>query len=139
MKVCFLSMSFKNRQWLQPEIAIIQQVLETYGIELNTFVEKYNFKLEEEKAMMDTACAEIRLADLMIAEVSEKAIGVGIELGFAVALNKPVLYLRKAGSEYSTTVGGITQYHIAYHDLTDLEHQLKQTLNFLLFQKNNQS
>lgn len=131
MKVCFLSMSFKNRQQLQPEVATIQQVLEIYGITLNIFVDKYHFKPEEEKAMMATACAEIKLADLLIAEVSEKAIGVGIEIGFAVALSKPVLYLRKEGSEYSTTVGGITSHHIIYSDLTDLKEQLKQTLSAL--------
>ncbi len=64
--------------------------------------------------MMQAACEAIRQVDLLVAEVSEKAIGVGIEVGYAAALGIPVIYLRKADSDYSTTVGGLAAYSLIY-------------------------
>jgi 2'-deoxynucleoside 5'-phosphate N-hydrolase len=84
------------------------------------FVEKYNFDKTQEKQMMQQARHDIDKSSLLIAEVSEKAIGVGIEIGYAIALNKPVIYLRNSQSEYSTTVGGIVDHHIVYSSLEDL-------------------
>jgi 2'-deoxynucleoside 5'-phosphate N-hydrolase len=120
MKTSFLSISYKNRINLQEEVAAIEAVLNDFGISLLVFVDKYQFKTGEEKEMMQTACTEIQAADFLIAEVSEKAIGVGIEVGFASALQKTVIYLRKEGTEYSTTIGGIANHQIVYANTQDL-------------------
>jgi 2'-deoxynucleoside 5'-phosphate N-hydrolase len=126
MKTCFLSISYKNRINLQEEVAVIETVLNDFGITLLVFVDKYHFKAGEEKEMMQTACAEIQTATILIAEVTEKAIGVGIEVGFAAAHQKPVIYLRQEAAEYSTTVGGISDYQIVYADTEDLIQKLRQ-------------
>jgi nucleoside 2-deoxyribosyltransferase len=78
--------------------------------------------------MMQLALSEIAKSDLLIAEVSEKAIGVGIEVGFAAALGKPVIYLRKTDVEYSTTVGGLATETVVYDNLQDLDQKLAQAL-----------
>jgi len=124
MRTCFFSVSLKNRPNLQIEIEKIKYLLDKYSFNINVFVDEYVFSKGEEKKMMNTACIDITNADLLIAEVSEKAIGVGIEVGFAVALNKPVIYLRQDSSEYSSTIGGIVENHIIYKNVDDLEIKL---------------
>ena len=37
---------------------------------------------------------DIDNSDILIAEVSEKAIGVGIEVGYAKAKGKPIIYIK---------------------------------------------
>jgi nucleoside 2-deoxyribosyltransferase len=69
--------------------------------------------------------SEIDRCDLFIAEVSEKGIGVGVETGYAKAHNKPILYLRHAGAEHSTTVSGVSDYHVFYRDAGDLKLKLE--------------
>ena len=64
--------------------------------------------------MMQQAFREIADADLLIAEISEKAMGVGIEIGYAVALQKPVICLRNAGAEHSTTASGSATHSLIY-------------------------
>ena len=76
--------------------------------------------------MMQTAFAEIDKCEILIAEVSDKAIGIGIEVGYAKAKNKPVIYLRHATAEHSTTVSGASDYTVIYADDTDLKKQLSQ-------------
>jgi nucleoside 2-deoxyribosyltransferase len=128
MRRAFLSVSFHHRQQLEAEFEQIINVLRQVGIEAVDFVIMYPFRAGEERAMMKLAMSEIAKSDLLIAEVSEKAIGVGIEVGCAAALGKPVIYLHKTGVEYSTTVGGLAAETITYDNLQDLHQKLAQAL-----------
>ena len=77
---------------------------------------------------MQSACRENDQSDLHIAEVSEKAIGVGIEIGYAVALKIPVIYVRNLLAEHSTTASGSANHTIIYENTADLSFQLLQVL-----------
>jgi nucleoside 2-deoxyribosyltransferase len=115
MKKAYLSIGYQNRQQLEAEITAISAVLSAYQIALFVFVDQYHFAPQQEKEMMQQAFREISGSDLLIAEVSEKAIGVGIEIGYAAALGKPVIYLRQARSEHSTTAAGTAGYSLIYN------------------------
>ena len=91
MKKAYLSIGYVNSQHLQAEIETIRQVLNGFQISLFVFVNHYHFAAHEEKQMMQQVFTDIDAADLFIAEVSEKAIGVGIEIGYAVARQKIIL------------------------------------------------
>lgn len=106
------------------EIETIRQTALRFQFELFVFVDSYHFSVEQEKQMMKQAFSDIESTDFLIAEVSEKSIGVGIEIGYAVALQKPVIYLRHILSEHSTTASGSSQYQIVYQNILDLEKQL---------------
>lgn len=80
---------------------------------------------------MNLACREIAQSDLVIAEVSHKAIGVGVEVGYAVGLGKPVIYLRHIDAEHSTTVAGISTFRIIYATYDDLGRQFAGLLSSL--------
>lgn len=43
----------------------------------------------------------------------------------AKALDKSVVYLRQAEASHSTTMSGISDYHILYHNTEDLGRQVK--------------
>ena len=88
------------------------------------FVDQYRFNAANEKQMMQQALLDIDHCDFLIAEASYKAIGIGVEAGYAKAKGKPVIYLRQQQAPHSTTVSGISDYTIIYDNTTDLKHQL---------------
>lgn len=120
MKKAYLSIGFQSRALRSEETETIRSVLAAAGYTLFVFVDIYRFSADEEKQMMAAAFREIQDADLLIAEVSEKAIGVGIEIGYVAALHKPVLYLRNATAEHSTTAAGAAGFSIVYRDVAEL-------------------
>ena len=78
--------------------------------------------------------AEIDRCDLLIAETSEKGIGIGIEVGYARAKGKPVIYCRHQEAEHSTTVSGMSDFQLVYQDTEDLKTKLNTILHSGIFQ-----
>lgn len=132
MKKAYLSLSFQKRKELQNEVVAIQQALSAFNIDLFVFVDQYLFTKDQEKQMMQQAFADIDSSDLLIAEVSEKAIGVGIEIGYAVAVQKPVIYLRNVLAEHSTTAAGSADHSIIYSNAEDLFKKLTVLLSLVI-------
>jgi len=114
MKKAYFAISYSNRIQFDKEIEGLKALLKEHNIDLFVFVDKYNFESDEENEMMKVAFEEIDSSDFLIAELTTKSIGVGIEIGYAFANEKPIIYLRKKGAEYSTTAAGcsntITEY-----------------------------
>ncbi|MEM8889690.1 MAG: nucleoside 2-deoxyribosyltransferase [Bacteroidota bacterium] len=129
IKRVYLAISLSNRGSLENELVQIQEVFEEKGSEVFIFVDHYHFQKEQEKEMMKAAFQEIDRSDLLIAELSKKAIGVGIELGYARAKGIPILYLRQKGREHSTTASGSSDFHLIYENPRDLGQQLQQLLS----------
>ncbi len=128
MKKAYFAISYSNRYLFDKEIDIIQELFLKNNIELLVFVDKYKFSPNQEKEMMKVAFEEIDNSDFLVAELTTKSIGVGIEIGYAFAKNKPIFYLRKKDSEYSTTVSGCSTAIISYRD----EFDLKETIGEIL-------
>jgi nucleoside 2-deoxyribosyltransferase len=120
----YISVSFSRRKLIAKEVAAITETLHEFKITSLVFVDSYNFDPSQERQMMKQAMADIDKCDLLIAEVSEKAIGVGIEVGYAKAKSKPIIYIRKKQAEHSTTVSGISDFQIIYSDAADLQRQI---------------
>lgn len=129
MRTAYLAISYNNRKNLQTEVDAIRHVLAQHGTKLFVFVDTYQFTPDESRQMMTQAFADINASDLLIAEVSEKAIGVGIEIGYAVAKDKPVIYLRNSAAGHSTTAAGSTDHIVVYKDLPDLATKLAEELS----------
>lgn len=134
MKKAFLSVSLQNRPHLTQVFEAITATLHQFDVMPIDFVTTYQFHTGQEREMMTLACSLIRNADVLIAEVSQKAIGVGIEVGYAAALGLPIIYLRQANAELSTTVGGIATYSLVYQATEDLANQLRLVLG-VIFEK----
>jgi nucleoside 2-deoxyribosyltransferase len=125
----YLAISLSLRPILDPVVKTLQQVLAEYGIELFVFVDHYQFSPTQEKEMMQQAFLEIDRCHLLIAECSEKAIGVGIEAGYALGKGKQVWYLRPHNAPHSTTVAGAAHKSIVYHNTNDLTDQIRKELH----------
>lgn len=134
MKKAYLAIGYQNRSCLSEEVKAISSTLAEFNWEICVFTDQYTFLPHQANEMMQQAFKEISSSDLLIAEVTEKAIGVGIEIGYAVAQSIPVWYLRKQQAEHSTTAAGAANTSLLYDNTTDLVKKLKDALT-LLFSK----
>lgn len=125
----YLAISLSLRSALDLVVKSLEQVLAEHNIQLFVFVDHYHFSPDQEKEMMHAAFHEIDRCHLLIAECSEKAIGVGIEAGFALGKGKKLWYIRAAGAAHSTTVAGSAHQCFIYHNPADLINQIRKELH----------
>jgi len=76
----------------------------------------------DSKSFIESDC------DLIIAEVSEPSIGLGIELGWANMYNKPVVCFYKVGSQVSESIRMVTNQIFEYSDGEDLIKKIKEVI-----------
>ncbi|WP_413513946.1 nucleoside 2-deoxyribosyltransferase [Myroides odoratus] len=131
----YISCSFAKRKELDQAVESIKNTLLSQGYFPWVFVDNYTFTLEQEKEMMHQAMQDIEASVFLLAETSDKGIGIGIEAGYAKALNKPVVYLRNIAAEHSTTLAGISDYQIVYADGTDLAIQVEKVVQAISHNK----
>ena len=128
----YISISFNKRKSTSSELGVICDTLKEFKIAPFIFVDKYRFDAAQERQMMEQAISDIGQCDLLIAEVSDKAIGIGVEVGYAKAMAKPIVYIRRKSAEHSTTISGISDFHIFFIDTKDLQEQLAKVLQEIL-------
>ncbi len=121
----YISCSFALRKVLEQELQTIKSILLAQQYQPWVFVEHYTFSIKQEREMMQQAMQDIENSVFLLAETTDKGIGIGIEAGYAKALKKPVVYLRKQSAEHSTTLAGLSDYQIVYQDTADLARQLQ--------------
>ena len=131
----YIAISFSKRKERKEELNSIGKVLLAHNVKPFVFVDTYNFTSEQEKEMMNEAMKAIDDCDLLIAETSDKAIGIGVEVGYAKAKEKPLIYLRNKNADHSTTVSGISDFTILYNDIDDMEEKLHNILGKLINKK----
>lgn len=124
----YIAISYSKRKELAEELTAIKEALLASGINPFVFIEQFQFDPSQEKEMMQEAMRQLDAADLLIAETSDKAIGIGIEAGYAKAKGKPVIYLRNKKADHSSTLSGISDQQVIYTDSIDLKHLLAATL-----------
>lgn len=125
----YISISYKERTTLVQELETISSVLQSHGITAFIFVDQFQFSTAQEKEMMQQAMLSIDECDLLIAETSDKAIGIGVEAGYAKAKGKKVIYLRNKNAEHSTTLSGISDFQITYTGTDELRQKLSIVLS----------
>lgn len=125
----YIAISYSQRNELAEELTVIKEVLVASGINPFVFAEQFQFHPSQEKEMMQEAMQKIDAADLLIAETSDKAIGIGIEAGYAKAKGKPVIYVRTKKADHSTTLSGISDQQVIYENSIDLKEKLQMILS----------
>ena len=132
MTKAYISISYNKRQELNDELQSIIETLKKFHIKPFVFVDNFKFSSEQEKEMMQQAILSIDDCDLLIAETSDKGIGIGVEVGYAKAKGKPVIYMRNKNADHSTTVSGLSDSQIIYDDVKDLKEQLAIVLSEII-------
>lgn len=65
---------------------------------------------------------------MMIAEITYRSTGLGIEMGWVNDLGKPIICLIKSGNEISDSIRIITDTFIEYNNAEDLKEGLKKAM-----------
>ncbi|WP_041893151.1 hypothetical protein [Myroides profundi] len=128
MKQVYISCSFSMQKELKEVIDTIKKAVEAVDYTPFVFIEQYTFDITQEKEMMIQALKDIDQSCCLFAETTDKGIGIGIEAGYAKAQGRPIVYLRQADASHSTTMSGMADYHILYHNTEDLGRQVKKVL-----------
>ena len=123
-QTAYISLSIRKRKLLDPVVTVITTALTRFGITPLVFVDNHHFTAAQEQEMMQQAMKDIDGCSLLIAETSDKGIGIGVEVGYARAKGKPVIYLRHQSAKHSSTVSGISNYQIIYANDKELKDQI---------------
>ncbi len=101
---------------------LYQPIKNSTLIQEHTFIFPHEHSMEpfNSKGLFQNGC------DLIIAEVSYPATGVGIEIGWANMLNIPVVCIFKNGFEISMSLKSITDKFLNYSNNDELLKQLRQ-------------
>lgn len=67
-------------------------------------------------------------SDLVVVDLTEKGVGVGIEAGYAHARAKPIVSIAERGSDISATLRGISTEVVLYRQDADLPKLLQPIL-----------
>ncbi len=102
----------------------IASVLELKGYEAIFIVN--NAAMEESNKydsheLMKLTFEKIDTCDLVIIDLTEKGVGLGIEAGYAYAKGIPIITIAKSGSDISETLKGISNEIIFYNSIEDLD------------------
>lgn len=134
----YISISYTKRREMNDELHSIIKVLKEFQIKPFVFVDNFKFSAEQEREMMQQAMLSIDDCDIVIAETSDKGIGIGVEVGYAKAKGKQVIYMRNKNAEHSTTVSGTSDHQVIYSNTNDLKDQLVVLLSRVItFQNKN--
>lgn len=107
----YFAASYQKRE----EFIDLYKYLLSIGVEVSAPIYQYHVDDDiDYKKLMNYAFKEINSSNILMAETTYKEIGIGIEIGYAKANNIPIIYLRKKGSELSTTVLGTSDEEIVY-------------------------
>lgn len=131
----FISISHAHRKTMTSVINSISSTVENYGLIPLVFTDHYILKDDDYKSMMKTAFQYIDESVCLISELSHQAIGVGIEIGYAKAKGKPIIYLLNKREKLSTTALGTADYYIQYNDHQQIKELLSPILISLYKQK----
>jgi len=73
------------------------------------------------KEIMQETFVKIDSSDLVVIDVSEKGVGLGIEAGYAKAKGKELIVTVRKGTKVSTTISGIADRVIDYESISGIK------------------
>ena len=78
--------------------------------------------------LMRRTFSEIDSSNLLVVDLTEKGVGLGIEAGYAYAKQIPIVVIARKGSDISTTLQGIAQKLFLYDEFEDLADFFEDTI-----------
>lgn len=102
----------------------ISSILENNGYETICIVRDINIEHQNRYSpcdLMKLTFEKIDSCDLVIIDLTEKGVGLGIEAGYAYAKETPIITIAKSGSDISETLVGISKKIFFYKNIEDIE------------------
>lgn len=128
----YISVDTITRKSLGKEIIALGMAMSTANVEQFIFVDKYPFEAGQEAEMMQQAMKEIDSSNFLIIEATSVNVTSCIELGYAKAKRKPIVYLQKAEADTNDLLFALSNFHILYSSPKDLFDQLSEFLKNVL-------
>jgi len=125
----FLSIKYWGDFRNQEEVRSLIGVIEELGLDVYCVVEhaeRWGQVILEPRELLRRTFEEIDKSDLLIANVADWPIGVGVEAGYAFARGIPVLCIWPEGSRLANTVAGLAEAVVSYCDPQDLKAKLEE-------------
>lgn len=122
MKI-YLAVKYHSDNQNRALIEQISAVLEKQGFEtvcITRDIEQWGQIHFTASELMKRTFAEIEASDLVVVDLTEKGVGVGIEAGYANARGIPIITIARKGSDISTTLAGISQQVFLYDGFDEL-------------------
>lgn len=119
----FLSVKFHADHRNRAQVEQILAALESCGAHTTCIVrdfEKWGAVHFEARELMRITLREIRKSHLLVVDLTEKGVGVGIEAGYAVSRGISVVTIAQAGSDISSTLSGISEDVFYYAQTSEL-------------------
>ncbi len=115
---------FRNKELVNELSAILgENGYESFCIVRDISKEEFNKYSSYE--LMKLTFGKIDICDLVIIDLTEKGVGVGIEAGYAYAKGIPIITIAKTGSDISETLEGISKEILFYNSIEDIYMVLK--------------
>jgi len=125
----FLSIKYHadhaNRARIEAIIAALAQ-RGAQGVCIARDVERWGEFHFDADVLMRRTFIEIDASDLVIVDLTEKGVGVGIEAGYARAKQIPLVTIAQRGADISETMRGISRAIFFYDDLGDVARVIAQ-------------
>lgn len=137
----FLGIKFKNDE----NRALIERIIKTCatcGLDMHCIVkdeEQWGILEIEPHIIMAKTFLAINRAELVLIEMTEKGVGLGIEIGYAAALEKPVIILARNGTVLSKTAIGVAQKVVFYEQPEEFAGEISMIIHELISTKNKES
>ena len=109
----------------------ISSALERNGFEtvcIARDIEKWGEIQLSPHELMQRALAEIDSSNLLVVDLTEKGVGLGIEAGYAYAKKIPIVVIARQGSDISTTLRGIARKLFLYDEFEELNQFFQGTI-----------
>ncbi|HLW61786.1 MAG TPA: hypothetical protein VKY33_00165 [Flavobacterium sp.] len=131
----YISVDTDTRKLLGKEIIALGMALNAANVEQFIFVDKYPREAGQETEMLQKAMKEIDGCNFIIVEASNINVTSCVELGYAKAKRKPIVYLQKAEATSDEIIFALSNFHILYTSPKDLFDQLTEFLKNVLPQQ----
>ena len=123
MDKVFLSIKFHHDNRNKTRIEGISAALKKSGLNIYCVVrdlEKWGQANFSPAELMQKTFSVIDTCDLVVVDLTEKGVGLGIEAGYACAKGIPIVIVAQQGSDISATLQGISQQVIFYQQFNEL-------------------
>jgi nucleoside 2-deoxyribosyltransferase len=121
----YLAIKYHANQRNRPVIERIAEVMTAQGHDLFCIardLEQWGALSFPADKLMQYTFQIIASSDVVLVDLTEKGIGLGIEAGYAHALGIPVVTIAQTGTDISETLRGIATTAFQYTDYTELAH-----------------
>lgn len=115
-------------------IELVSRLLASCGFEtvcIQRDIEQWGAVQFSPAALMHKTCAVIASSHLVVIELTEKGVGLGIEAGYAYAQGIPVVTIARIGADVSTTLRGISSAVCLYESPENLRAFFAQVRSWL--------